>query len=757
MPLPLRALAVLLLVALVPEGWAQTASVSGTIRDAASGETLIGANVRIEGTSLGAATNAQGLYRIAGITPGTVTVSASFLGYDRVRETVTLEPGQTLRLDINLPEATVEAGEVVVEANVPLSEERAIGVQEVPIRLVQQIPSAVEADLFRSLQALPGIKAANDFSSQLYIRGGSPDQTLILLDQTTVYNPSHFFGFFSTFNTDAIKDVRVYKGGYPATYGGRLGSVLDVSNRDGNRNRRAGRVSLGILASRASIEGPISVGGVEGSAFVAGRRSTLEPLLAILRESEDFVPDGFYFYDLNAKVNLDPSPNDRLSLAFYTGLDDVQFPFAENSRFDLRYGNRTGSLRYTRILSDEVFATFVGTASTYLSTPDGTFSGTNFRRENRITDYSLKGDVEWVATSDVGLQGGFWAGTLTTRLDDFLDDRRTFGTRVDATYAQGYAQATWRPAPWTVTGGLRVASFSNGGYVRLEPRLSVDYTITSRVVLQAAVGRYHQFLSLVTNEAFTGFDVWVTTGEGVAPAYGDQLTLGLKTRPTDTWGIDVEAYYRTLRDLFELDPRVQDPAGLEYRELFRIGDGFATGAELLVERRRGRLTGFLGYTLGVTQRRFRGADGQPYNPDASGEPQLYSPKYDRTHDVSLVANVELGRGWELTGAFTYQTGQAYTRPVGYFEAETIPGTQGGVLVTSGYQRARLPAYHRLDVGLARETTLFGAPLEARVQLINLYSRRNVWFILYDFDENPIESTPVRQLPILPNLSITLDL
>jgi hypothetical protein len=737
---------------------AQTASVSGTVRDASTGETLIQANIRVEGTVLGAVTNVQGFYSLTGIPAGTITLVVSYVGFATSRTELELAAGERRRVDVALRPAAVLTDEVVVEADVPLSEERAIGFAEVPIRLIEQIPTAIEDDLFRSLQLLPGVAPASDFSSRLYIRGGSPDQTLILLDQTTVYNPTHFFGFFSTFNTDAIKDVRIWKGGFPAEYGGRLGSVIDVYNRDGNRNRVAGRASLGLLASRGRVEGPLSVGGRPGSWFVAGRRSTLEPLLAVLRQTEDNLPEGFYFYDFNAKVNLDLSPNDRLSVAGYAGLDDVRFPFAENARFDLRYGNQTGSLLYTRILSDRVFTTLRATASRYANYPEADIAGTTFRRENTITDFSLKADAEWLVSRDVGLKGGFWGGALTLRLADFFDGRQTFSSLIESQYLAAYSEATWRPAPWTLTAGLRGQYFSNGDYIRLEPRISAQRSLGERVLAQAAYGRYYQYLALISNEAFTGFDVWVTTDRGVPPAYGDQFILGLKTRPTPTWAVDVEAYYRTLRDLFELDPRIQDAAGAEYRSLFRFGEGYATGLEVLVERRRSRLTGFLGYTLGFTQRRFEGAGGEPFNPDpVTGEPLYYSPKFDRRHDVSAVATYTLGRSWSVTSAFVYATGQAYTRPIAYYEVDVLPGQRGGAVVTSGFNRARLPPYHRLDVGITRTGRFFRlGEYELRMQAVNVYNRRNLWFYFIRQRDNPVTLTPARQLPILPNVSLTVD-
>src|SRR5690606_7551061 len=377
------------------------------------------------------------------------------------------------RLDVALRPASAEVGEVVVEAEEPLEEERAPGLQQVPIQLVERLPSVFEADLFRSIQLLPGDKAASDFSSKLYIRGGSPDQTLILLDGTTVYNPTHFFGFFSTFNTEALKDVRLYKGAYPAAYGGRLGAVVDVYNRDGNRNRTAGMVQLGLLASRAGLEGPLALGGARGSYMVAARRSTLEPLLADLRATlaEEGLPEAFYFYDLNAQVGLDLSPRDRLSLSGYAGRDLVRIPFAD-SVFDLDYGNQTLSLGYTRLLSEALFSSWRATASRYASSPMGEVAGTAFEAPNRITDVSGRADLEWVPSARFEARAGLWGGYLTLDYERRFDGFAQVDFRAPSAYASAYAEGRWRPSPaWVLTGGLRGDYYGAGGEVRLGPRL----------------------------------------------------------------------------------------------------------------------------------------------------------------------------------------------------------------------------------------------------------------------------------------------
>ena len=612
---------------------------------------------------------------------------------------------------------------------------------------IKQLPAVLQPDVFRSLQLLPGVKAASDFSSGIYVRGGGPDQTLIFIDRNPVYNPSHFFGFFSTFNPDAIKDVRLLKGGYPAEYGGRLGAVLDVYNKDGNRKEMEGGVSVGLLSSRAILEGPYP----KGSWMLAVRRSTLEPLLSALESSDvENIPDRFYFYDVNGKVNFEASRNDQLSFAFYSGRDKLDMEFLEDARFTIGLGNTTWSATWTRLLSDRMFGYLTLTSSRYGSFPEFVFSGTNFARDNRVFDTSAKGDVEYAASSRHEVKAGFWTGNFVMRLEDTFDDNVVLDERIQTAYTSVYLQDTYRPSPeWMVRTGIRGSYFQAGDYLRLEPRFSVEYRPVDRVRLQAGYGRYYQFLTLITSEVFSAFDMWLTTDEGVGPAFGDQFVGGVKTILGNDLYLDVEGYYRTMRDLFELDPFIFDAAGLDYPELFRFGDGYAWGTEVLLEKPRGRLTGFLGYTLGRTRRRFPNINDFNY----------YAPKYDRTHDLNLVLNYRLGRGWLASGVFTYATGQAYTEPSQQFRLIYYPLTSQPMNgLVSHYNRARLPAYHRLDLGISKQGGLFGiARYELQLQLINAYSRSNIWFYFFEFEEDAtIKRTEVPQIPIpLPNIAFSV--
>jgi hypothetical protein len=356
------------------------------------------------------------------------------------------------------------------------------------------------------------------------------------------------------------------------------------------------------------------------------------------------------------------------------------------------------------------------------------------------------------------VSAGFWAGNLILRFNDSFDNQETFANRIQTTYGSFYLQDEWKPADkWEINGGVRLNSFSEGDYIKLAPRLSAEYRPFQNVRLQAAYGRYYQFLTLITNEAFSGFDLWLTTDDGVPPAHGDQFVLGAKTIPFEGYGLDIELYYRTMRDLFELDPFTSDAAGLDYSDLFRFGDGFAYGAELFVEKQTGRFTGFVGYTFGVTRRKFPGfnTDITSQNPQA----RFYPPKYDRLHDMNIVANYRLSERWSTSAVFSYGTGQAYTQPLGRTEFSGVPwGNLDREAFTIGRLNAsRLPSYHRMDVAFSRLGTFFGlGEAEWRFQIINIYSRRNTWFYSYDFDENPVERSEVTLLPILPSLSYTVN-
>ncbi|PSQ79847.1 MAG: TonB-dependent receptor [Bacteroidetes bacterium QS_8_68_15] len=649
------------------------------------------------------------------------------------------------------------------------------------------------------------MKAASDFSSGLYIRGGSPDQTLVRLGETTVYNPTHFFGFFSTFNPDAIGDVQLYKGGFPSTYGGRLGAVVDLNNRRGSAEEASGRASAGLLASRVAADGPLpdavtpagaagdSLSG-GGSWMLAARRSTLEPLFAVLRRQDvDGIPNNFHFYDLNARVDVPLSSNDRLVAGGYAGADYLDFPFLDEARVQVPYGNRTATLRWRHLfaegaLGDRAFSDVSVSASRYFSRPEFGLAGNTFRRTNELTDLAANADLE-VRTGAHTLRGGVRGSVFTSALERSLDETVLFSPTIRTGRLSAYAQDTWRPGddvssgsdggsydPWRITGGLRAAYHTRGRFLRLAPRLSVQYRPASlfgqrldgRVRLQAGYGRYNQYLTVLSSSFFSGADTWFAAGEGVPPSYGDQLMGGLKLDLADAWRLDVEGYYRTMRDLFEINRYIQDLAGLPYEDAFWFGEGHAQGLEVKLERTDGPVTGFLAYTFAQTRRRFPNLnleDGGGRRTDLAGLNAQnvlggsYPPKYDRRHDLKAVFSYDFAEQWRATSVFTYATGQPFTRPQAQYEL-TDPPQRGTTLdvIASPFNGARLPPYHRLDVGVRRIGDLFGLDYELQVQLLNVYDRSNTWFYFYQTeDDGTVTREEVSQLPVpLPNVALTVD-
>ena len=729
-------------------------SISGFITDAETGESLIGANVFVETLLRGASTNTNGYYVISDLPMGQIAVRYTYVGYQTVNQTLTLAEGEQLRLDIALAPSATAVDELVVTAEQMLeSESRNVGVATLTTETIKLLPAVFEPDVFRTLQLLPGVKAASDYSSGLYVRGGNPGQINIMLDRTKIYNPSHFFGFFSTFNPDAIKDVRLYKGGFPASYGGSLGSVLDITNKDGNRNEWHGTFSLGILASRAMVEGPHP----KGSYMVAARRSTLEPLLEVLGDTEG-IPEKFYFYDFNAKVNFDLTPNDILSISGYRGADQLKIGINSDADLNLRYGNSTITANLTHLFSEKLLSNITVTNSAYFSTPRVYFGGTEIRQENRIYDTSVRGDVQYFPGARSNWEMGFWAGQFIAPLRSHFDGRLAFSWRRAVRYASMYVQNTYRPRhDWMIKAGIRGSYLEDGRHLRIEPRLMVEHHPWERVRLQAALGRYYQYLTLVTNESFSGFDFWLTSAEGVQPTYGDQAILGAKLTLGSGVTLDAELYYRTMRDLFEPDPFLTNPAGMTYVDLFLFGKGWARGFELMVQRNRGRFFGFISYTLGQTERTF-----PSINLDSQGIPRGFPPKYDRLHDLKTAISYDLGRQWVVSGVFTYATGQAYTEPAARYNLHLTDVAFGRiettVLLSPSLNGSRLPAYHRLDVGAKKSGRFFGfADYELQLQVINAYMRRNIWFNLYDpTEDGGIEKTVIPQIPIpLPNVSLTL--
>ena len=712
-----RVLAAWLLLA----GSAQAATLSGFVTDADNGEALTRAAIAVEGLPLGAVSNNSGYYAVKQVPAGTHVVSASHIGYQTRWDTLRFGADEIVRLSLALVSKPVDMGEEVsVEA------ER-ISLRAKP---VQQLPALGEADLLRSLQLLPGIQAVSDISSGLYVRGGGPDQTAILLDDIPLYNPSHLFGLFSTFNPDAIKKVDLYKGAYPAPYGRTLGAVLDVSNREGNRQHFSGRGGVSLISGRLLTEGPVG----QGSWMLAGRRTYLEPVLSAIRSRGVDIPLNYYFYDFNGKANQRWG-DDTFTVSTYWGQDDLRLDLEddEESFVDLCWGNRALTARWTRVFSPTLFGHFMAAGSSYESIIALRFLDAPVRIANSIRDLSLKGDLDYFANRNHTLSLGLLATLFEFHFARSFNERNQLDLRQEPVLLEGYVQDEWRLGPTTqVQLGGRGTYFSVGDRLHFTPRLSLSHALSDKVRVKAAAGVYRQHLQLITTEAFSGGDFWVPLDSTVEPGRSYQAVTGVEWTPSPRYQFSVEAYYTDLANLVTVDTEVPDDNEATHSEaVFKSGGtGWAKGLEVFLHRRTGALTGWIGYALGWTRRTFPELNaGQPF-----------PPKHDRRHDLSFVASYNVG-AWRLGANLAYATGQAFT-PISETPAQR--------------NSARLLPYHRLDVSASRSFGLWGAASEFYVQIFNVYSRRNEWFLQLDSVDPEVDPRKIKQLPIIPTLGFNFN-
>ena len=736
-----------------PEAEAGASTLSGFVRSRADGESLPYATVAVVEQQLATQSNSEGYYAIKGIRSGRHVVTVFYIGYRVYQDTVSFVGGRDLRQDIELEREAVQVEGVVVEAESGRVEEelrQLTSVVSLPIRDVKQMAAMAEPDLMRSLHLLPGVQSASDFSSGLYVRGGGPDQTGIFLDQMRLYNPSHAFGFFSTFNPEAIKDVTFYKGAYPARYGGSLGAVLDVQNRDGNRNDFSTSGGVSLVSSRLMVEGPLG----NGSWMVAGRRTYIDPLLNAIQGNSDELDDlGYYFYDLNGKVNTQLTPNDNLMVSVYGGDDNLSVGVTEgedNLSFGLRWGNRALMGRLTHVFSPSLFGRMIALYSKYHSDITLDVFETPIAIRNRVRDVTVKADVDYFASTEHTLRSGV---DLTLFRFDYgwRYDQWSDTLSVDPYLLSVYIQDDWQVTPLTEARlGLRGAYYEEGERLSLNPRFSISRTLQEGWRVKLGGGRYQQYLQLNAAEGFSGGDVWVPLDETVEPGRSWQVVSGLEWEPSGTYRFSVETYYTDLANLVVIDEERAENVEQETSEdLFKTGGkGYATGLEVFVEKRRGPLTGWLGYTLGWTRRQFGEVDGG----------RSFPPKYDRRHDLSLTGTYRFapvcptcGR-WSVFVNFVYGTGQAFT-PAAARYTLLDPGAGEPVdrFLAARRNTGRLMPYRRLDLGARRTLKILGEGVDAEVyfQIFNVYNLRNEWFIEYDAEDSSKEPTVVKMLPFVP--------
>lgn len=747
--MPLRALGWVALAAIFigfPH-LARAGVISGTVVDAETGEALAFSSVQIEGPGVqrGVSAGPRGDFFFGNLDAGTYELRAFYVGYAALTDTVRLAEADSVSRTLSLVPEGFQVETVKVEGERITREEAPPGLVSLDSQDLSAAPWVGEQDPIRTLQLLPGIQAASDISSGLYVRGGGPDQTLILLDRVPVYNPSHAFGLFSTFNADAVDRVDLYKGAYPAEYSGRLGSVLDIRSRDGSGERTGGRGGLSILAGRLLVEGPVG----SGSWILSGRRTYLDPVLTSLRRGDSRIP-SYYFYDLEGGLNLAADKNTLLRVTGYTGHDALGFDLTSESELDLTWGNRTAGIELKRILGENTAATFLVSGSEYESNAEARVFKTPVSIENRIRDLTLGADL--TATRGrhrilTGVSGSLYDITYKQvfNLDEGVDYASTPGD------VSAFAEDKWEMENGTtLRGGLRGRYFSDGDRFLLEPRLSVTRPVSDKVALKLAGGVYHQVLQLVSTEGLTAFDFYLPVDETARPGQSVQGVAGVTWTPEEAYQLSAETYYTRLRNLLTFDNNApaEHPRPTTDDVFVTGGQGFATGIELFAQKRTGRVRGWIGYALGWTRRTFSEVN----------QGKSFAPKYDRRHDLKLVGSYRTGP-WEFSAAFVYGTGQAYTPAVARFAiADPALGTveNDGFALPGDKNSARLLPYNRLDLSVKRDFSLFGLPAEWFFQIFNVYNRRNEWFIQFDTKDLTVAPEVVNQLPLIPTIGVNFE-
>jgi hypothetical protein len=745
----MKYLSALVIFFAVSTSFAQTYTVSGTLKDSTNGEDMFGGSVIVkELSNVGATVNSYGFYSLT-LEKGEYTLMYRSSGYETKEIKINLTENMTLDVELALPKDVQEMEDVVVTGekendNITSS---GMNVTKFDPKDIETIPVIFgEKDIMKTLQLTPGVKTAGEGNAGFFVRGGGADQNLVLLDEAVVYNASHLLGFFSVFNSDAVKDVSLYKSGIPAEYGGRASSVMDVKMKDGNSKNFGVSGGIGLISSRLAVEGPIVKD--KGSFILSGRRSYLDLFLK-LHPDEDIRNTTLYFYDMNAKANYKISKKDRIFLSGYFGRDN--FGFGDQFGFD--WGNATGTIRYNRIITDKLFSNTSVIFSNYdyrftIGTGDDAF-GVN----SSIQDWNVKQDFSWFANKNNTLKFGingmhhtFKPGALTGGNESFneivLDSRygiefgayiqneQKLGPRINIMYGLRYSGFDLVGSDKyefdedgdvlsvdTTLGRWESLAFHQG----LEPRFSLSYVISENNSIKFGYNRNLQYLHQLSNSTTTSpTDVWVPSSNNIKPQIGDQVALGYyQNLKKNTYRVSTEIYYKNLQNQIDYRNGANLILNDQVEGELVYGKGRAYGLELLVEKKKGKFTGWLSYTLSRSLRQF----------DEINDGKEFSARQDRIHDISIVLMYKLTKNLSLAGTFVYYTGDAVTFPSGKYEVDgnIIP------LFTerNGY---RFPDYHRADIGLTwylEDKKRFEHNLN--FSIYNVYARENAFTIT--FEEN----------------------
>jgi hypothetical protein len=783
----------------------QDLTLTGILRDAVNNETLPYVTVEVKSTGITAVSNRDGRFALRKLPAGVVVLRVTSIGY-RPAEIEVNVPEQSEPLEIRLERLPVELEELEVIAEADRLMKTGEQVSQVALSPVELkvLPSIGEVDIFRSLQLMPGVSGTNEASAGLFVRGGTPDQNLVLFDGMTVYHVDHFFGFFSAFNADAVKDVRLFKGGYPARYGGRTSSVVDLTGRTGDNQKAHVAAGVNMLSAQGVVEVPL---GGRGSIFLAARRSYTDLLQSSLYEDIfgmlsggntspiGFAPAGapgrfantqraevtpeFFFYDLNGKATYNPSINDVLALSVYSGRDNLdrsrdlsRLAGGQNTNFSTNvvgdltdqtdWGNFGVSGKWSRQWNPFFYSHAVAATSVYDS-KYGRLTDTELwdeeadtlirsmylgtSEDNAVTDLTFRLDNEWQAADWHKLDFGAWLSRSTVEYLFTRDDTTTLLDLDQDGFEGGfYLQDTWQALPRLALNlGARASYYDNSGELYVEPRASLTYEASDRVRLKGAYGQYHQFVNRVINQNVTegSRDFWLLAGEEVPVSSAQHYVLGASYENSG-FLFDAEVFHKDLQGLSEFSLRFRR-TGVEIEELFFAGEGYAQGFELLAQKKLGRLSGWVSYTYSRVRHQF---------PDLNGGEE-FPALHDVPHEFNVVGNYTPGR-WNLSATWAYSTGRPYTSPESIYTLDLLDGTEQSYIHVGEKNAERLPAYHRLDIAAYYRFELGIWRGDFGISVFNLYDRVNVWYREFDLSVDPPLVTDMTYLGRALSLSVRIE-
>lgn len=773
-------------------------TLSGILKDSETGESLPFASIMVKGTLNGTTTNMDGYFTLHNVTSDTSMLIASYIGYKKTE--IKLNPNLSKsNLLIEIAPTLLNLNEVVVTAQrediLQVSTESLSTIKMTPKKL-KQLPNIGEQDIMRSFQLMPGISASNESSSGLYIRGGTPDQNLIVFDGFTIYHVDHLYGFFSAFNSNAIKDVQLYKGGYESRFGGRLSSVTEITGKDGNQNNLSYGGSISLLNINGYAELPIND---KFTSILAFRRSYKGFLYNNIFDqftddnvtSSSPLQDRFattvdsYFYDLNGKFTYKPSNKDILSLSIFNGSDKLDNGYELNtpqrlidmgidinlSISDLtNYGNFGTGLKWSRKWSPKLYGNTVISYSNYYSDREfnrfGTVSNQNdsrnisggFLENNNLIDYSFKSDYHLDLTQSLQLKIGVFGTAYNIKYDYTQNDTVSIIDKNDfGNILGGYLQTHFKLLGdrLKIVPGIRLTNYDVTKKNYLEPRLNGSYNFSKKIKLSFGWGEYYQFANQVTREDLSNGskDFWVLSDGVDIPISSSEHYIAGLSYETAKYLINVEGYYKNLSGISEYNQYVQSsPNGITYEENFYNGNGYSKGLEFLVQKKFGSFNGWVSYTLGETKNKF----------DIYGS-EYFSANQDVTHEFKWVGIYNYDR-WGFSSTWVYATGRPYTAPGGAFSLTLLDGTNKDYFTRTDKNSLRLDSYHRLDMAinykLYRNSTGWNKKTEIGhigFSIFNLYNRINNWYNQYQIIEGEIIETNINFLGFMPNITLSLKL